>query len=545
MADKRIDQLTAATTMGDDDLLVLQQNNQAKKLSGATLSDYIYDVVEVSNTQPAESRNKVWIKPSSEDLELAEMSDVDEVKTIVDEIYENIFEVKRFNWATIGTSSYPNGWSTGYYDTTTGAAKNSGYFIKTYPGKFIDLTGAKSIKAVPPTGYAIAVTMFKADGTVVTYGQGNTSSHPENIDKVISVDVSDYVKCVCSVGRFSGSGDDTGSARCQNSDFVSSILFDIYYKNDESIETYFENELTTTIASVKAEQTEPTLVFPLVTDIHYLSVNSMFDKCIKNLKAFCKKVKCDFLLSLGDNTDGDVASSTTVERNLYMLSRFNEIGIPYYHAVGNHDTNKYISNDALSSGQIFESYLSDIKDVQFDLTAGEKNFYKDFSNLGIRLVVLDANHDDTYAYSSRTATWLTETALDTSYIVILAEHLSSISSQNWNASSPINHMAVTNALQSFVSGGGTLIQLCGHSHADYYFTTPWLTVFSTCQKFESTDTTTSQYQGITGYVGSIVSPARTEGTATEDSWSVVVVKPVSRSISFIRFGAGDDRTFTY
>lgn len=77
MADKRIDQLTAATTMGDDDLLVLQQNNQAKKLSGATLSDYIYDVVEVSNTEPVESRNKVWIKPSSEDLELVEKSDLD------------------------------------------------------------------------------------------------------------------------------------------------------------------------------------------------------------------------------------------------------------------------------------------------------------------------------------------------------------------------------------------------------------------------------------------------------------------------------------
>lgn len=42
MADKRIDQLVAATTVGDDDLLVLQQNNQAKKLSGKKLGDYVY-----------------------------------------------------------------------------------------------------------------------------------------------------------------------------------------------------------------------------------------------------------------------------------------------------------------------------------------------------------------------------------------------------------------------------------------------------------------------------------------------------------------------
>ena len=42
MADKRIDQLVAATTVGDNDLLVLEQNNQAKKLTGKALGDYVY-----------------------------------------------------------------------------------------------------------------------------------------------------------------------------------------------------------------------------------------------------------------------------------------------------------------------------------------------------------------------------------------------------------------------------------------------------------------------------------------------------------------------
>ena len=43
MADKTINELTAATTMGNDDLLVLQQGGTAKKLSGKQLGDYVYN----------------------------------------------------------------------------------------------------------------------------------------------------------------------------------------------------------------------------------------------------------------------------------------------------------------------------------------------------------------------------------------------------------------------------------------------------------------------------------------------------------------------
>lgn len=42
MADKQINQLVAASTMNDDDLLVMQQGGTAKKLSGKILGDYVY-----------------------------------------------------------------------------------------------------------------------------------------------------------------------------------------------------------------------------------------------------------------------------------------------------------------------------------------------------------------------------------------------------------------------------------------------------------------------------------------------------------------------
>ena len=143
MADKRIGQLVEATTMGNDDLLVLEQNGQAKKLSGQNLGDYVYaaaaekvayvnsavadaqdaiddlmadkdtiaqavasmaefgtdtslsttgmaadakatgdaikTIVEVADSQPESELNEVWIQTSNEDLEIPEMSDLDDI----------------------------------------------------------------------------------------------------------------------------------------------------------------------------------------------------------------------------------------------------------------------------------------------------------------------------------------------------------------------------------------------------------------------------------------------------------------------------------
>lgn len=325
---------------------------------------------------------------------------------------------------------------------------------------------------------------------------------------------------------------------------------------DAKPQRYYATEMETTIQSVRDALTEPALVFPMVTDIHYLSENNSFDYCIDNIKAFCKAVRCDFVANLGDNTDGDTAQATTLQRNEYMIRRFAEIGLPYLFAIGNHDTNYKAGTSAVFSElQIFKSYYSNTNGVVFDMTAGENNFYKDFDELGIRVIFLDANHPDleadpavtAYSYTQRTATWLTEVALVTNHVVVLCEHLSSIRTMNWEKRVLGKSNAVNTALEGFVNGGGTLIQLCGHSHADYSFSTPWLAIFSTCQKFYQADVTGSGYQQITDYNTSegITSPARTLGTASEDAWNVVVIKPLSKVVNVIRFGAGNDRTYSF
>ena len=313
----------------------------------------------------------------------------------------------------------------------------------------------------------------------------------------------------------------------------------------QDIQDHYKTEMATTIASVRNAITEPALVFPMVTDIHYESVNHFFDDCIDNIKKLSESIKCDFVLNDGDNTDGNTSPEVTLSRDFYMLARFNEIGIPYYQAVGNHDINGYSSTTRLTSDQIYKAYLSNVRGVHFNMMAGEKDYYVDFDGVGIRLIVLDSNHNATYTFSENAGAWLANTALDTNKIVIVATHMSPINNHNYSNRHMTNSESIISAMQAFVDGGGTIIQLGGHSHADYHFETPWLSIHSCCQKFIQEDSSDTNYNWIKERVNDLTFPERTLGTYTEDCWDVVVVKPISRTINLIRFGAGNDRTFTF
>lgn len=313
---------------------------------------------------------------------------------------------------------------------------------------------------------------------------------------------------------------------------------------------YYLAEMAATIASVKAAMTEPCLVFPLITDMHMTSYTSMSQQLLvkdtfRNIKWLVDHVPCDCIINLGDNTDGGVAKNLTIGENAIITRNFQKMGLPYYLSLGNHDTN-YYSTEQMSMAEIYATYFSDCKDVIFNPDSHGTEYYRDF-DVGIRLVVINANYGagGRYSFSSDTAAWLTATALDTDNVVVLCSHLSSISTQNWSNNNPTNSSDVTDAIQAFVTSGGKLVQLCGHSHCDYAFTSPWTTVFTNCNKCEQADPTDAGHQAITGYVGTIDAPARTVGTATEDCWTVAVVRPTSRKINLIRFGAGSDREYSF
>ena len=321
-------------------------------------------------------------------------------------------------------------------------------------------------------------------------------------------------------------------------------------EKNTGIRDYYYNEMMQTVNSSKSLMTEPCLVFPIITDIHYMSttngnMNLLLDS-LENIKRFMDEVKCDFVLNLGDNTDGDVGKHVTKGVNSIAVNRLAELGIPYYQALGNHDTN-YYSTEKLTMADIYATYFSATKGIKFNPDTNGTEYYIDYPTVGVRIVVLNANYGEggRYVYSPATANWLTNDALQTDNIVLLCEHLSSIPTQNWENRKPTNADSITSAVQTFVNNGGIVIQLCGHSHADYAFDTPWLTVFSCCNKCEQTDVEGEGFTVITGYTEAPYAPERTVGTASEDCWTVGILRPTARKLNLIRFGAGIDREYTF
>lgn len=453
--------------------------------------------------------------------------------------------VEKYDWSKIASDTYPTGWKAGVYRAETGEYTDSDTFIVTSVKIPVD-SRMRQIRVTPPSGYSTAIFCYKSDGTFDMYGQANQKTYPHFTDYSPIVDIEEYTAINVAVGYFYGAS----SQFVADKDFIDSIVMTVGYDSDKidrrEIADYFEAEAVETVESVRNLLTEPCLVFPLITDIHYKSLTerpTIFDNSIENMKRVVSEIPCDFVLNLGDNTDGKAELNTTIERGHYITNRFRELDLPYFCAIGNHDTNWYV--ETLDLSQKYRAYISGTKDAVFNKTNLGTDCYKDFDNLGIRLVVVNANHDDRYYFSPNTVSWLRDTALDTDNIVLFAVHFSSIPSQNHKNRDPAYRTEITAVLQNFINGGGTIIQVCGHSHADYAFTAPWLTVFSTCGKFESVDVTADGFTCITGYEGELVSPERVEGTATEDSWSVVVVRPQARKINFVRFGAGEDREFTF
>lgn len=99
-------------------------------------------------------------------------------------------------------------------------------------------------------------------------------------------------------------------------------------------------------------------------------------------------------------------------------------------------------------------------------------------------------------------------------------------------------------MESFIANGGVVVGLFhGHNHWDYigqYSQTNGFHEVSTgCGRIISgPDISYAHPEGA-------VMPERTVNTVTQELWDIIIIKPESRTVNMIRFGAGDNRNFTY
>lgn len=318
------------------------------------------------------------------------------------------------------------------------------------------------------------------------------------------------------------------------------------YIDELDIQTkkYYREEIAKTIDEVKALQTEPCLVFPLLTDIHYGDKQSklpfLFDETWKNMMAVSKEIRFDAVVCLGDLMEGDFSEEVAIQYGSHVSNLLRKFAVPYLLAIGNHDDNRY--DTQLSEQDMYKAYFAYTynRAVRNADSYGD-DYYVDFPEYKIRFICLDSVADGMYKFSAETAEWFATEALSTpnGYTAVLLTHVSPINSHNYEEMGAINSTLIQQAIDDYTKNGKTVIELYGHSHYDAAFTSPYLSVGTNCSKFEIINGSyTSWPEGAT-------KPYRSENHYTEDCWDVVVIRPGSRKINFVRFGAGNNREYTY
>lgn len=311
--------------------------------------------------------------------------------------------------------------------------------------------------------------------------------------------------------------------------------------DEPELADYYAEEMEDTMNKVKALQTEPNLTFFIITDIHaYYASNAgeLYKTSINNMRYLLRDIPCNGVINLGDTLEGYSAKTTAQNYGNLITKEFRKISLPYYMVIGNHDDNRYhnsTSNDRLTVPERYQCLVSSTKKVFSDATG--LNYYVDFEDFKIRMIVLNSVSDYTYSFDANTQSWFTEITqnIPAGYKALLCTHISPVGAWNYQQRTPGGASSIVTALNQI----DLMAIICGHNHADAVFDSPFRGITLCCEKFENDSVDPS-----TRPSGS-VQPQRTLETASEDCWSVCVIRPNSQKINFVRFGAGSDYEIDY
>lgn len=356
------------------------------------------------------------------------------------------------------------------------------------------------------------------------------------------------------------------------------------YLNNDAIEvggvrpSYYTEKL----ASIAGIISVDTFNLGLITDNHHqedlYSPGSLSHYA--NISALSRVAPIDVIVAGGDNINGDHSRNQTLVETrqatstLYYRTAFDT---DVFFAFGNHDTGAFQGSggedktrpeNCIRIDEIKSFYNA--KNPLFGEVRDDSSlyFYKDYSEKKVRLIVLNSfdlpetlKSDGTYRYNfleqsafgSKQLRWLANEALmlpASDWQVVIFSH--ACISGGLDTIPQINTtslITILNAFQAGVAtpvtedsdfpvditadftaqGQGTIIAfISGHKHADGQM------VYKGVNCIESLASLCFK-----GDVG------REAGTETEDAWDIFQVDTTSRSIHISRFGAGEDRSFTY
>lgn len=148
--------------------------------------------------------------------------------TILDEVTDDT----SIDWSSFGTTTYPNGWRSGYYNSSDGSYVNSYSYIRTVSDVYFSSPYATILEVTAPSGYSVMAYEYNADGSFAnkTYGSRTDTSIGGHF--LISFEKGHKFKF--SLGRFSSQAD--CEAHYADSSFTGSIVAKFYTLKAEEID---------------------------------------------------------------------------------------------------------------------------------------------------------------------------------------------------------------------------------------------------------------------------------------------------------------------
>lgn len=322
------------------------------------------------------------------------------------------------------------------------------------------------------------------------------------------------------------------------------------------VPSYLENNVTTVISELISNCTEKSFVIVFTTDNHYGASNGMnFPQTVATIRAINEKYPVDIVINGGDAINGDEVKATDISRIQEVVGSLRAVNGYAYTLVGNHDDGSFTAQTTplLSEGELYSLFGRHMTMIS-DFLNNEKVYgYKDFDSVGIRLIFLDSRINTgadgatpaTWGYDADQIAWLTADALNTNNQVIIFSHMGVTQEYSVGNIQPVNGVQVRNAIESFIANGGVVIGLFhGHTHWDfigqYSQTNGFKEVSTGCGRVVSGPYPSGLY-----FPTGADMPIREAGTATQELYDVIVIKPKSRKVNMIRFGAGNNRNFDY
>lgn len=313
-------------------------------------------------------------------------------------------------------------------------------------------------------------------------------------------------------------------------------IIEYYHEEPEYIvQPCFREEIDKTVATIREQEADNGLKICLLADTHY-TINGTWRDTVANIHEVSKQIDYDAIVHLGDLTDGMVSKELTKQYVQGMLGDLEKCRIPVYITLGNHDSNYFRNKEnAFTKEEMQELYR---------LRGEELDYYVDLPQSGVRMIFLSSFEDNApvrYGYTEKQLSWLREVlfgaAKGTKFLI-------------FSHDAPLARLDYWSFL---IRNGAALLDICeecnrsewyqiigffyGHVHADAFFAECSFPVVSVgCAKLE--------YFLDKKPEGAIVYP-REAGTVSQDLWDSLLIDFKKQEFSLVRFGAGEDRAFSF